>query len=188
MYLKTTQKTVMVFCVVFYEEYKMERVVILGSPGSGKSTLARKLGEKTLLPVIHGDKLFWHSGWIESTKEEIDSKLTAAAKDDRWIIDGNYMRTLPDRLQRADTVLYLDLPRLVCLGSVLKRILFYRGATRPDLPEGCPERIEWEFLTWVWNFNKNKRPKIYGLLEQYPDKDIHIFKSRRQVKAYVKSL
>lgn len=166
----------------------MERIVILGSPGSGKSTFARALGEKTGLPVVHGDKLFWHTGWVESTKEEIDSKLMTAAKENCWIIDGNYMRTLPERLERADTVFYLDLPRWVCVCSVLKRILFYRHVTRPDLPEGCSERIEWEFLCWVWNFNKTKRKKLYSLLEQNSDKTIHIFKSRKQVKAFVRSL
>ena len=166
----------------------MQRVVILGCPGSGKSTLARALGEKTGLPVIHGDKLFWQSGWVESTKEEIDSKLTEAAKEDNWIIDGNYMRTLPYRLDRSDTIFYLDLPRWVCISSVLRRILTAKGKTRPDLPEGCPERIEWEFLCWVWNFNKTKRKKLYSLLEQNSDKTIHIFKSRKQVKAFVRSL
>ena len=166
----------------------MQRVVILGCPGSGKSTLARALGEKTSLPVVHGDKLFWHTGWIESSKEEIDSRLIEAAQEESWIIDGNYTRTVPYRVQRADTIFYLDLPRWVCISSVVKRILFYRGVTRPDLPEGCPERIEWEFLSWVWNFNKNKREKLYDLLEQYPDKTIHIFRSRRAVNKFVKSI
>lgn len=166
----------------------MQRVVILGCPGSGKSTLARALGEKTSLPVVHGDKLFWHTGWVESSKEEIDRKLIAAAQEDHWIIDGNYTRTLPYRLQRADTILYLDLPRWVSVSSVIKRIFFYRGTTRPDLPEGCPERIELEFLSWVWNFNKTKREKLYALLEQYPDKTIHIFRSRRAVNKFIKSM
>ena len=52
----------------------MERIQIIGCSGAGKSTLARTLGEKTGLPVIHGDRLFWKSGWVESTKEEIDRK------------------------------------------------------------------------------------------------------------------
>lgn len=166
----------------------MQRVIILGSPGSGKSTLARALGEKTGLPVIHSDKLYWHSGWVESTKDEIDEKLTAAAKKDRWIIDGNYTRTLPFRLLRSDTIFYLDSPRWVCVFSVLKRILTSFGKVRPDLPDGCPERLEWEFICWVWNFNKRNRKKLYSLLEQNPDKTIYIFRSRKQVKKFIRSL
>lgn len=166
----------------------MQRVVILGCSGSGKSTMARALGEKTGLPVIHGDRLFWHSGWVESTKEEIDHKLTAAAQQEQWIIDGNYMRTLPQRLERCDTILYLDLPRWACLLSVFKRFFTSVGTVRPDMPEGCPEKIDWEFLRWIWNFNKTKRNKLYQLIEQYPEKTVRIFQSRKQVKAFIKSL
>lgn len=166
----------------------MERVVILGCSGSGKSTLARALGEKTGLPVVHGDKLFWHSGWVESTKAEIDAKLLAAANGDEWIIDGNYMRTLPGRLERCDTVIYLDLPRWVCLFSVFKRFITSVGTVRPDMGEGCPEKIDWEFLTWIWNFNKTKRQRIYDMLSQYPGKDIRIFKSRKEVKVFLENL
>jgi len=166
----------------------MERVVILGCSGSGKSTLARALGEKTGLPVVHGDKLFWHSGWVESTKAEIDAKLLAAANGDKWIIDGNYMRTLPGRLERCDTVIYLDLPRWVCLFSVFKRFITSVGTVRPDMGEGCPEKIDWEFLTWIWNFNKTKRQRIYDMLSQYPSKDIRIFKSRKEVKVFLENL
>lgn len=166
----------------------MARVVILGCSGSGKSTLARALGEKTGLPVVHGDKLFWHRGWVESTKAEIDAKLLAAANGDEWIIDGNYMRTLPQRLERCDTVIYLDLPRWVCLFSVFKRFITSVGTVRPDMGEGCPEKIDWEFLTWIWNFNKTKRGKLYDMLTQCSDKTIHIFKSRKEVKAFLKNL
>lgn len=163
----------------------MQRVVILGCSGSGKSTLARALGEKTGLPVVHGDKLFWHSGWVESTKEEIDEKLTAAAGEENWIIDGNYTRTLPQRLERCDTVMYLDLPRWVCMFSIFKRFVTNIGKVRPDMPEGCPEGLDWEFICWVWNFNKTHRNRLYQLIEQYPGKEVHIFKTRRQVKRFI---
>ncbi len=166
----------------------MERVVILGCPGSGKSTLAMALGEKTGLPVVHGDKLFWHSGWVESTKEEIDEKLTAAAGEENWIIDGNYTRTLPQRLERCDTVMYLDLPRWVCMFSIFKRFISNIGTVRPDMPEGCPEGLDWEFICWVWNFNKTHRNKLYELIEQYPEKEVHIFRSRKQVKNFIKRI
>ena len=57
----------------------MERVMIIGCGGAGKSTLARQLGEVTGLPVVHLDKLFWKSGWVESSKAEIDEKTQMAS-------------------------------------------------------------------------------------------------------------
>lgn len=166
----------------------MERVLLIGCGGSGKSTLAVKLGEKTGLPVVHLDKLFWHKGWVESTKEEIDEKISRELKKDRWIMDGNFSRTLPMRLERCDTVIYLDFSTFACLRGVIKRILTTYGQVRPDMGEGCPERFDMEFLQWVWNFNKTNRPKLYSMLEAHPDKRIIILKNRRQVNKFLDSI
>lgn len=166
----------------------MERVLVIGCGGSGKSTLSRKLGEKTGLPVIHLDKLFWHSGWVESTREEIDEKIVREMEKDCWIIDGNYMRTLPLRLQKCDTVIYLDFSTLRCICGVLRRVLTSYGKVRPDMGEGCPERFDWEFLKWVWRFNRENRPRLYSALEAAPAKSIIILKNRRQVNRYLESL
>lgn len=163
----------------------MQRVIIIGCGGSGKSTLARKLGEKTGLPVVHLDKLFWHPGWVESSKGEIDEKIMAAMAEPRWIMDGNYKRTLPKRLEYCDTVIYLDFSRWACLAGVVKRILTTYGQVRPDMGEGCPERFDLEFLQWVWNFNKNNRKRNYQMLEQHPDKNVYILGSRRQVNRFL---
>ena len=163
----------------------MERIMIIGCGGSGKSTLARQLGEKTGLPVVHLDKLFWHPGWVESAKEEIDAKIMQIISEPRWILDGNYNRTLPKRLEKCDTVIYLDFSRLACLMGVAKRVLTTYGNVRPDMAEGCPERIDFEFLKWVWNFNKNKRKKYYDLLSAQTGKEIYILKNRREVKRFL---
>ena len=163
----------------------MERILIIGCGGSGKSTLARQLGEKTGLPVVHLDKLFWHPGWVESSKEEIDAKIMQAISEPRWILDGNFNRTIHQRLERCDTVIYLDFSRFACLMGVAKRVLTTYGTVRPDMAEGCPERFDWEFLQWVWNFNKNKRKKYYDLLSAQTGKEIYILKNRCQVKRFL---
>ena len=164
----------------------MERVIIIGCGGSGKSTLARQLGEKTGLPVVHLDKLFWHPGWVESTKEEIDAKIMQVLAQPQWIIDGNFNRTLPERLKRCDTVIYLDFSRIACLMGVLKRVITTYGTVRPDMAEGCPERFDFEFLKWVWNFNKNKREKYYRLLNEAEGVETIVLKNRRAVKKFLK--
>ena len=166
----------------------MERIMIIGCGGAGKSTLARQLGEKLNLPVVHLDKLFWHSGWIESTKEEIDGKILCEAQKAYWIIDGNYMRTLPQRIAHCDTIIYLDFNRIVCILSVLKRLLTNIGKVRPDMPEGCPEKIDWEFIQWIWNFNKTKRERIYSLLNEAEGVETIVLKNRRAVRLFLKTL
>ena len=165
----------------------MERIIIIGCGGSGKSTLARQLGEKTGIPVVHLDKLFWHPGWVESTKEEIDGKIMTAMVEPCWIIDGNYNRTLPKRLEYCDTVIYLDFSRLACLIGVAKRVLTSYGTVRPDMAEGCPERFDWEFLQWVWKFNGMHRKRYYELLKE-TGKQVYILKNRRQVKRFLEQI
>lgn len=166
----------------------MERVLIIGCGGAGKSTLARQLGEKTGLPVVHLDKLFWHPGWVESTKDEIDAKIMEELGKPRWIMDGNYNRTLPMRLQKCDTVIYLDFSRFACLFGVLKRVLTTYGTVRPDMAEGCPERFDLDFIKWVWNFNKTKRERYYRLLNEAEGIEKIVLKNRWMVKRFLQSL
>ena len=166
----------------------MKRVVIIGCGGAGKSTLARQLGEKTGLPVVHLDKLFWHPGWVESTKEEMDRKIEEAMAKPQWIIDGNYNRTLTRRLELCDTVIYLDFSRLACILGVIKRVLTTYGTVRPDMGEGCPERFDWEFLQWIWKFNQKHRKKYLDMLLEQKDKQVFILKNRREVHKFLEQI
>lgn len=144
------------------------RIMIIGSGGAGKSTLSRRLGEITSLPVIHLDAEHWQPGWVETPKEEWRRKVEIVAGNERWIIDGNYSGTLPMRLQKADTVIFLDYPWWVCLWRVCLRIARYRGQSRPDIGPGCPERFNGEFIRWVCvDFPCRSRPRLLNLLEQY---------------------
>ena len=146
----------------------MRRILIIGCCGAGKTTLANELSQRLDLPVIHLDKLWWKPGWIESTPEEFDARLAAELDRECWIIDGNYKRTLAERLKRADTVLFLAYSRPRCLRQIFRRLREFRGRTRPDLTDGCPERIDWEFLRFVWSFNRSVLPEIRQILEQRP--------------------
>ena len=166
----------------------MERILIIGCGGSGKSTLARQLGELLNLPVVHLDKLFWHPGWVESTQEEMDEKIHAALQKPKWIMDGNYNRTLPERLEYCDAVIYLDFSRVACLLGVVRRILTTYGKVRPDMGEGCPERFDLDFLKWVWNFNKNKREQYYRMLNETDGIEKIVLKNRRAVRKFLKQL
>ncbi len=166
----------------------MRRILILGGSGSGKSTLARKLGEKLGLPVIHLDTLYWKKGWTPVSADEFDALLEEVLRREAWIVDGNYDRTLPARLEVCDTVLYLDYPRIVCLWGIGKRIFKNYGKTRPDMGAGCPERIDWEFIKWTWNFNKMKRAEYLRLLEGVSGKTVYVFHSRREGGKFLENL
>ena len=166
----------------------MKRVIIIGCGGAGKSTLARKLGEKTGLPVVHLDKLFWRPGWQSISQEEFDIRHRQALAEDAWIIDGNFNRTMAERVVRCDTIIYLDFSRTACLFGVLKRILTTYGTVRPDMGEGCPERIDFEFLKWVWNFNKKNRERNYTLLNEATHAETIVLKNRRAVKKFLAQL
>jgi adenylate kinase family enzyme len=143
-----------------------ERIAIIGPSGSGKSTLARELGERLALPVIHLDAHFWSAGWVESDKMQWRETVRALAANERWIIDGNYSSTMDIRLPLAETIVFLDFPRWLCLLRVLRRWLAFYGSTRPDLPPGCPERFDMDFLRWIWNYPQRSRPKTVALLHE----------------------
>ncbi|HQA18247.1 MAG TPA: topology modulation protein [Novosphingobium sp.] len=133
----------------------MQRILVIGSPGAGKSTLSHALAARTGLPLHHLDRMFWLPGWIERDRDEGRAILGGVLAQDRWIIDGNYGSTLPLRLTRADGVVWLDYSTKLCLGRALKRWWSYRGTARPDMTEGCPERLDLEFLHYILTFRRN---------------------------------
>ena len=137
----------------------MRRILVIGSPGAGKSTLSHTLARGTGLPLHHLDRMFWLPGWIERDRDEGRAELARVLAQDRWIIDGNYGSTLPMRIARADTVVWLDYPTALCLGRALRRWWKYRGTSRPDMTEGCPERLDGEFLLYILNFRRAWRDR-----------------------------
>lgn len=145
----------------------MRRVMVIGSGGSGKSTFARRLGEILGIEVVHLDREHWQPGWVEPPKQIWRSRVEQLTRGDTWIIDGNYSGTLDVRLAACDMVVFLDLARTVCLWRVLKRALTLRGRTRPDMAEGCVEKLDLSFLAWVWNYPSRTRPKVFALIEKH---------------------
>lgn len=166
----------------------MERILIIGCGGSGKSTLARELGLRLSLPVIHLDQLWWKAGWENVSIEEFDEKLEKILSRDRWVIDGNYNRTMPQRLRRCDTVIYLDFPRWACLWGGFQRQLMYRGKVRPDMAPGCPEQVDREFLKWIWNYNRDNRVRNETYLASAGHARRIVLKSRKEVNAFLNTL
>jgi adenylate kinase family enzyme len=164
-------------------------VIILGSAGSGKSTLSQKLSVILSLPVIHLDKYFWMPNWVQTPNEEWDKIVEDFTMEEQWIIDGNYSRTMDIRIKRADLIIYLDMPRWLCLYQIFKRRIMYHKKTRPDMNEECPEKIDFEFVKWVWNYRRRSRIKTLEKLDQVKNqKEVIILKSRKQVDEFINRL
>ncbi len=162
----------------------MLKIIIIGSPGSGKSTFARKLRDITNLPLYYLDILWHKKDRTNISREEFDEKLEKILKKDKWIIDGNYQRTIEMRLKECDTVFLMDYPLEVCLSGAEERV----GKKREDLP-WIEEKVDEEFKQIIVDFSKNKLPQIYKLLEKYQqDKNIIIFKSREEAEGYIKKM
>ena len=167
----------------------MRRVLVIGSGGSGKSTVSAKLGELLNLEVNHLDKLYWRAGWVEPEADEWIKTITNLIDRDSWIIDGNYSGTLKLRLQRCDTVVFLDLSRVLCMWRIFKRFLVYRNGTRPDVAEDCPESLNFEFVSWVWNYPRRSRPKVIKRLQEHAEgKQIFWLRTRSDVHRFLSQI
>ncbi len=163
--------------------------MIIGSSGSGKTTLALKMSEKLSLPLIHLDYHFWKANWEASSDKEWRNKLEKLVKEDKWILDGNFTSSLDIRLNRADTIVFVDLPRFTRMYRVIKRWCQNRKRNRADLPPGCKEKIDMKLLKSVWYFGKKRKPEIIKLLEQHKvNKNIFILNSSSEIEQFIKKL
>jgi adenylate kinase family enzyme len=167
----------------------MRRVLVIGSGGAGKTTLSLRIAQRTGLPVIHLDSLYWRPGWVPTPAEEWQRAIADLVQRPRWIMDGNYGGTLETRLAAADTVVFLDVPRLLCLRRVLERRIRHDAQSRPSLASGCPERLTAEFLWWIWTYPTRRRNGILARLEELRDrKAVAILRSGLDVERFVDGL
>jgi len=168
----------------------MQRILVMGSSGSGKSTFSKRLSAITGIPMVSVDALYWKPGWVESGKDEFHERLSAAARQPRWIMDGNFTSHLVElRRDACDTLIWFDLPRVTCVVGILTRVAKSYGQVRPEMAEGCPEKIDLEFFRYVWTFRERIRPKLLAYFEGLrPDQTFITFTSRAQADRYLSDL
>jgi adenylate kinase family enzyme len=167
----------------------MQRVLVIGISGAGKSTFTRALAARTNLPVIHLDTEFWKPGWQVTPREEWRVKVAELVAREAWIMDGNFGASLDLRLPLADTVVWFDYPRHVCLARAVWRVLTTYGRVRADLAPGCPEKFDWEFLRFIWDFNAKSRPQIVsGLARHGSHLQPVVFRRDRDVARFLDGL
>ncbi len=162
------------------------RISIVGGSGSGKSTLANLLSKELNLPAIHLDGINFKSNWVEVDKKERDKIISEKSSEENWIIDGNYNKTLKERFDRADLIIWLDYSTFDQLKGIFKRYLKMRHAERPEIP-GCRERLDFTFIKYVATYNKQKRPLIVELLNTIPQDKVLIFKKQKDLNQWLKN-
>lgn len=161
------------------------KISIVGGSGSGKSTLCNILSKELNLPAIHLDAINFNANWVEIDKEERDKIISTKASEDKWIIDGNYNKTLKERFDIADLIIWLDYSTFMHLKGVFKRYFQTRDNERPEIP-GCKERMDFTFLKYVVTYNKKKRPIIADYLRDIPKDKVLIFKKQKDLNKWLK--
>ena len=149
------------------------KTAIIGYSGSGKSTLARLIGEHDRAEILHLDRVHFLPGWIERPLQEEQEIVEAFLDSHRdWVIDGNYSKLSYDRrMEEAD------------------RIILLKDLIRPDMAEGCPEKLDPEFAFWVlWKGRrKAARDRYRRVREKYPDKTV-VIRNQKQLDNFLREL
>lgn len=160
----------------------MKKVIVIGCPGAGKSTFSRKLAAKTGLPLYYLDMIWHRPDRTVVGRDEFDKRLVEIMAEDRWILDGNYARTLPLRLEQCDTVFFFDIPLDECIEGAKSRL----GKERVDMP-WTDDVLDPEFLQWIIDFPRDVVPEINRQLTVF-DKTLIRFSSRTEADRFIDSL
>lgn len=163
------------------------KIAILGYSGSGKSTLAHYISEQKDLRCLHLDKVHFKRDWVERPDKEAKEMVMEFMENPDWVIDGNYTGFYQsERLEQADRIIILLFSRWAALRRVLTRYVKYRGKTRPDMGDGCNEKVDREFVWWVLYQGRSKsyRNKYRNIQIKYPEKTIVIRNQKELDKLY----
>jgi adenylate kinase family enzyme len=167
----------------------MQRIVIVGSGGSGKSTLAKEIGAVLSLDVVYLDRLLWKPGWVRLSPQEQEAVIALAVSGPSWIVEGDHIRTQPLRFEASDTIIFLDLPKWICLWRTVERFVLNYGQSRLGMAEGCPERLNWTLLKWVWRYPLDNRAQVISNIEQYASgRKVIVLGSSQEVKQFLSQL
>ena len=157
-----------------------KKIIVIGSPGGGKSYVSIKMSKIIEVPVYHMDKIYWHEDKTHISREELMEKINIIMNKEEWIIDGNYISTIEQRINYAETIVYLDFTTEQCVEGVKSRM----GVKREDMP-WVEETLDEEFLNFVIKFRDETKPRIEKLLEKYKGKNVIRFTTREEIQSFL---
>ena len=167
----------------------MQKVLVIGCCGAGKSTFSKKLQSILNVELIHLDQYYHKPNWEEPKKEEWERIVNNLIKKPSWIMDGTYIESLDIRIEKCDTLIYLDYSILKCIFRVVKRVFTDYGKKRSDMAPGCKEEFDLEFLKYVLTFNfKNRNNILKRLKGLNENKQLYIFKNDKQADKFLKQV
>ena len=145
----------------------MRRVSVVGNAGAGKTTLAGSLAGALGGEFLELDSIYHQADWVPLSTDEFRRRVSAMVAGQRWVVDGNYSRVRDLVWARADTVVWLDLPRRTVMRRVIWRTLRRVGG-RVELWNGNRERWrnlfaldkEESVVSWAWQSHASTRAKF----------------------------
>jgi adenylate kinase family enzyme len=163
---------------------RADRILVMGCSGGGKSTLSQEICAHLVLPYVSMDReFFWLPGWVKREKSDERARIAGKVAEPRWLIDGTAPSSFDLRLPRTELVLWVRVPCWLCMWGTAYRAVRWLGRSRPDMAPGCPERIDWEFLRYIWTWERKFAPKVLaGLAEHGPEVPIIQLKSRSDMR------
>lgn len=170
----------------------MNRVLVVGTTGSGKTTLAAAIATALDARHVELDALHWKPGWVEAEADEFRAAVIAATTGPRWVVCGNYHNKLGWTLwERADTVVWLDLPLPLLLWRVTRRTI-RRSLRRTQLWSGNRERLRnlWRkdsLILWAIQTHPRNRDRYGTALSDPRWENVTTFRLRspRDVRAWL---
>ena len=159
----------------------MKKAIIIGPSGSGKTTFAQMLHNATGLPLYHLDNIWWNADKTHISRPEFDLKLSDLLSRDSWIIDGDYSRTYEPRIAACDTVFFLDFDIKICMEGLIQRL----GKSRPDMP-WIDYELDQELVARVQKYETENKPVLLSLFDKYPEKEVIIFKTRKEAEEWIR--
>lgn len=169
------------------------RILIIGCSGSGKSTLTRELIKNFELPVLHLDRVWHKTNYDEEGMKFLkQTQIDFMSKNESFIVDGNYSSTLDLRVPQANLIIWFQIPRYVTMYRVIKRTIKGKLGLekRGDMAEDFKEKFNreyFEFLKFVWNFEKTEFPKMEAAFNKRDtDCKLVIIKNNKDKEAFLK--
>jgi adenylate kinase family enzyme len=172
----------------------VERVWVVGNSGSGKTTVARELARRLDLPHLELDSVYHQAGWQPLGAEEFRDRVTSHVEGPSWVVDGNYAQVGDLLGERADTLVWIDLPRSSVMRQLAARTLS-RGLRRKELWNGNRETLrsmlsrdpEKSIMLWAWRHHHVYAERYAALAARSAKSAIDVvrLRSRREVEDFL---